>query len=148
MIPDFPHDIRIRLAQLNFFLLHPDVAKSLPCWLSQFSFSMTSIDNIDMFELKTILLCPVIALSLPCWLSQFRKAKLRQPRGQRLSNVRTRLTKISIVPILFLYHEESLVSSNLNSKQLRFHSVRPNLYIFLSGGTMRQHRKYGVDAQT
>ena len=30
MIPDFPHDIRIRMAQLNFFLLRPDIAKSLP----------------------------------------------------------------------------------------------------------------------
>ena len=30
-------------------------------------------------------------------------------------------------PILFLYYEESLVSSNLNSKLLWFHSVRPNL---------------------
>ena len=39
MIPDFPHNIRIRLAQLKFFLLPPDIAKSLPCWLSQFSFS-------------------------------------------------------------------------------------------------------------
>ena len=29
MIPDFPHNTRIRLAQLNFFLLRPDVAKSL-----------------------------------------------------------------------------------------------------------------------
>ena len=29
-------------------------------------------------------------------------------------------------PILFLYHEESLVSSNLNSRLLFFHSVRPN----------------------
>ena len=29
-------------------------------------------------------------------------------------------------PILFLYYEESLVSSNLNSKLLRFHSVRPS----------------------
>ena len=75
MIPDFPHSIRIRLAQLNFFLLRPDVAKFLPCWLSQFSFS-----------------------------------KLRQPTGQRLSNVRTKQTKISIGPILFLYYEESLVS--------------------------------------
>ena len=73
-----------------FFLLHPDVAKSLPCWLSQFSFS-----------------------------------KLRQPTGQRLSNVRTQQTKISIGPILFLYYEESLMSSNLNSIQLRFHGVRP-----------------------
>jgi len=32
--------------------------------------------------------------------------------------------KISIGPILFLGYEESLVSSNLNSKQLRFHGVR------------------------
>ena len=30
MIPDFPYNIRIRLAQLDFFL-RPDVAKSLPC---------------------------------------------------------------------------------------------------------------------
>ena len=56
MIPDFPHNIRIRLAQLN--LLRPDIAKSLPCWLSQ-----------------------------------FRKAKLRQPTGKRLSNVRTQQKK-------------------------------------------------------
>ena len=39
MIPDFPHNIRIRLVWLKFFLLRPDVALSLPCWLSQFSFS-------------------------------------------------------------------------------------------------------------
>ena len=39
MIPDFPHDIGIRLAWLKFFLLRPGVANSLPCWLSQFSFS-------------------------------------------------------------------------------------------------------------
>ena len=37
MVPVFPHNIRIRLAQLNFFFwLCPDVAKSLSCWLSQF----------------------------------------------------------------------------------------------------------------
>ena len=65
-----------------------------------------------------------VALSLPCWLSQFIKAKLRQPTGQRLSNFRTQQTKITIGQILFLYFEESLVSSNLNSKQLRFHCVR------------------------
>ena len=35
-------------------------------------------------------------------------------------------TKLSIGPILFLYYEESLVSSNLNSKQLRFHGAHPN----------------------
>ena len=35
MIPDFPIDIRIILAELNFFLLLPDFANSLPCWLSQ-----------------------------------------------------------------------------------------------------------------
>ena len=33
----------------------------------------------------------------------------------------------SIGPILFLHYEESLVSSNLNSKLFRFHCVRPKL---------------------
>ena len=32
-------------------------------------------------------------------------------------------------PILHLYYEESLVSSNLNSKLLKFHSVRPNEHV-------------------
>ena len=49
------------IGQIDFFLLRPDIAKSLPCWLSQFSFS-----------------------------------KLRHPIGQRLSNVRTQQTKISL----------------------------------------------------
>ena len=80
IIPHFPHNIRIRLAQLKFFLLHPDVA-----------------------------------LSLTCWLSQFRKAKLSQRK--------------SIGPILFSYYEESLLSSNLNSKLFRFHCVRHNKHI-------------------
>ena len=47
--------------------------------------------------------------------------------GQRLRNIRVQQLKISIGPILFLYYEESMVSSNLNSKQLRFHGVRPNV---------------------
>ena len=33
-----------------------------------------------------------------------------------------------ILPILFLHYEESLVSSNLNSKLFIFHCVRPNLH--------------------
>ena len=89
MIPDYPQNIRIRLARL-FFLFPPDVV-----------------------------------LSLPYWLSQFIKAKLRQPTGQRQSNVRTQQKKI-IGPILFLYYEESLVSSNLNSNLLRLHCAHPN----------------------
>ena len=76
---------------MEIFLLHSDIAKTQPWWLSQFSFS-----------------------------------KLRQPTGQRLSNVRTQQTKISTGPILFLYYEESLVSLNLNSNQLRFHGAHPN----------------------
>jgi hypothetical protein len=59
---------------------------------------------------------------------KFSFSKLRQPTGQRLSNVRAQQTKISIGPILFLYYEESLVSSNLNSKQLRFHGAHPNVH--------------------
>ena len=41
---------------------------------------------------------------------------------------RQEATFFLIGPILFLYYEESLVSSNLNSKQLisRFHGVHPN----------------------
>ena len=84
-----PVSIYLGIGQLKFFLLHPDVAKSLH---SQFSFSI-----------------------------------LRQPTGQRLSNVRTQQTKISIGPILFLCYMERMVSSNLNSKQLRFQGAHPNL---------------------
>ena len=36
--------------------------------------------------------------------------------------------KKSIGPILFLYYEESLVSSNFDSKQLWFHGVRPSVH--------------------
>ena len=36
LIPDFSIDIRIRLAELNFFLLLPIFANFLPCWLAQF----------------------------------------------------------------------------------------------------------------
>jgi hypothetical protein len=41
---------------------------------------------------------------------------LSQPTGQKLRNFRRQQKKFSIGPILFLYYEESLVSSNLNSK--------------------------------
>ena len=58
-------------------------------------------------------------------------SKLRQPTGQRLSNVKTQQTKISIGPILFLYHEESILSSNLNSKELRFHGAHLSMYIII-----------------
>ena len=78
MIPDFPHNIKIRLAKLKLFFC---------------------------FILTLLCLCPVGCLS----------------------NVRTKQNKILIGPILSLYYEESLVSSNLNSKQLRFHGVRPNV---------------------
>ena len=56
-------------------------------------------------------------------------SKLRQPTGQRLSNISVQQTKISIGPILFLYYEESLESSNLNSKQRRFHGAHLKLKV-------------------
>ena len=80
---------------MKFFLLHPDVALSVPYWLS---------------------------------LSQFSFSKLRQPTGQRQSNVRTQ--KKIIGPILVLCYEESLVLSNLNSNLLRFHCAHPNIHVF------------------
>ena len=94
MITDFPNNKIIRLARLNCFLLHPDFAQSLSCWLSHFSFS-----------------------------------KLRQQTGQRLSKDRKQQTKSSIGPTLCLYYEESLVSSNLNSKQFSFHGAHPKSFI-------------------
>ena len=80
IIPDFPHNIRIRLARLKF----------------------------------------LFAKSLPSWLSQFRKAKLRQLTGQTLSNVRKKYKK--------KINRANLVSSNLNSKQLRFYGAHPILH--------------------
>ena len=50
-------------------------------------------------------------------MSQFRKAKLRQPTEQRQSKI-TKPKIILIGPILFLYYEEYLVSSNLNLQTL------------------------------
>ena len=61
---------------------------------------------------------PDVAKSVSYWLSQFSFLKLRQPTEQRLSNNRVQQTKMR--PIVFLYYEESLVSSNLNSKQFLF----------------------------
>ena len=81
MIPDFPHNMKIRLTQSKKFLLRPDIEKSLPC------------------------------------------AKLRQPTGQNQD-----ATFFSMWPILFFYCDQSLVSSNLNSKLFRFHSAHPNLH--------------------
>ena len=64
-------------------------------------------------------------------------AKLRQPIGQRLCNVRMRQKKL-IGPVLFSYYEESLVSSNLNSKLFRFHSAHPTVHsVHLTIGLMR-----------
>ena len=89
MVPDFPHNIRLKMAQLNFF-----------CCV-----------------LTLLCLCPVGCLSLAFlnWDSQ-------------LSSVRTQQQKISIGPILFLYYEESLLSSNLNSKLFRFHCVKLTIH--------------------
>ena len=39
------------------------------------------------------------------------------------------IMKIRLAPLKFLYYEENLLSSNLNSKLLWFHSVRPNVHI-------------------
>ena len=82
MIPDFPHNIRIRLAQLKFFY----------CTLTLLS------------------LCPVGCLSL-----RFLNWDSQQSRDLAMSG---RNKKTLIRPILFLYYEESLVSSNLKSNLL------------------------------
>ena len=64
---------------------------------------------------------------------------MRQPTGQRLSNVRMQQKTVSIGPILFLYYEENLVSSNLNSKLLRFHCAHPNVHTDKNGQIILGH---------
>ena len=61
-----------------------------------------------------------------------RKAKLRHLTRQRLSNVRKQQKIISIV-LIFLFYEENLVPSNLNSKQLRFLGAHPSVHIKMTG---------------
>ena len=64
--------------------------------------------------------------------SKFRKAKqsIRQPtQGRDLAISGS--NKKSIWPILFLYYEETLVSSNLNSNLLRFHCAHSNLSTYI-----------------
>ena len=78
------------------------------------------IEKKNCYGLTLLSLCPV-------WLSQFSFSILRQPTAQRQSNVRMQQDLYLIKPILFLYYEVSLVSSNLNSKLSRFHCVRPNI---------------------
>ena len=75
--------------------------------------------------LMLLSLCPVGCLSLE---------KLNWDSQQ--GNVTVQQTKMSIEPFLFLYYEVSLASSNLNSKQLRFHGVGPNVYILLKSHEM------------
>ena len=56
---------------------------------------------------------------------------LRQPTGQRQSNIRMQQKKFLIELILFLNYKEILVSSNLKSKLFRFHCGHPNVYSLL-----------------
>ena len=67
MTPDFPNNNGSRLAQLKKEMLLPDVAKSLPCWLSK-----------------------------------FRKAELRQPAGQRLSNIRKQQKNFNLAILILM----------------------------------------------
>ena len=50
-------------------------------------------------------------------------------------------------PILFLYYEETLVPSNLNSKLFRFHSAHPNLDTKINSrvNTMNVQRHYNFE---
>ena len=54
-------------------------------------------DNIRvrLAKLNFLFVASDVAKSLPWCLSQFRKAKLRQPKGQRLRNVRSQQKEIN-----------------------------------------------------
>ena len=85
MIPDFPHNVRIRLPQLNF---------------------LGTSEHNSCCVLMLLCLCPFGFLS-------FEKLNGNSQQGRVLATLGGNKKK-SIGPILFLYHEESLVSSNLN----------------------------------
>ena len=88
MIPDFPHNIH-KDWPYYFFLLSPDVALSLSCWLSQFSFSklrqQTGQSNVRTFT-KTILIRSILVLyyeeSLVCIIKFEFKLTTLIPIGQ------------------------------------------------------------------
>ena len=69
----------------------------------------------------------VYLLGLTLWNLSCLEFKFDDTQQGRELAVRKQQKKVSILPILFLCQKECLVSSNLNSKQLRFHSVRPNI---------------------
>ena len=84
--------------------------------------------RIRLAQLKKMLLpdsaylCPVGCLSLEM-------LNLDSQQGRDLAT--SGRNKKIIGRILFLYYEESLVSSNLNSNLLMFHCAQPNLHIFM-----------------
>ena len=78
--------------------------------------------KIRLTWLSKKMLCPDFSLLAV-------SAEMIQPTGQRLCNIRMQQFFL-MGPILFLYYEESLVSSNLNSKLLWFHSAHPSVGIF------------------
>ena len=105
---------------------------------SEFKFDDTRLSSYHkkkIGSIKNFLLRPDFAKFLPCWLSQYSQVSMK--RAARLTtyicskascsfNRDLRVTGL----ILFLYYEESMVSSNLNSKQLWFHSVRPIVHTY------------------
>ena len=54
IIPDFPNEIRIRLAELKKKMLLPDFANYLPCWLAQQSQEATKKINSVILILMSI----------------------------------------------------------------------------------------------
>ena len=54
---------------------------------------------------------------------------LAEPAHRAETEQRQGVTVFFLIgPILFWYYKEIFVSSNLNSKQLRFHCAHPNVY--------------------
>ena len=58
-VPDFPIDIRIRLAELKKKLLLPDFANFLPCWLAQSRELAKSGSNKKNFNFANLILMSI-----------------------------------------------------------------------------------------
>ena len=69
---------------------------------------------------------------LPDFPHNIRKAKLRRPQGRDLATSGNNKQKFQFSQSYsYITYEESLVSSNLNSKQFRFHGAHPTVHVHL-----------------
>ena len=100
--------------------------------LRRFEFKFDDTRLSSWYKNKISMIKKKIVKFWQCYVSALLavSTKLRQPTGQRQSNVRMQQKKINQANLI-LYYEESLVSSDLNLDLLKFNCAHPNVYVAL-----------------